>query len=285
MENADPAPEVAAATPKRWPMALLVAFVTGLFGAIIAVPVSDWAMEAHHVSTREGGRACAAISFFAPLALVAGAAVGFACGLLLGGSGWAGYLKRQGVALPAIGAIVCAVGGISYASADHPPVIDGKTLALEIEVRVPTYGQSIEELKADGFAVALVVSASDHDYCDIRWSDATRTEKFITVPAWAPLTSRNARRELTVGIEGENRQIFSVMLPASPKLIGDAWTEWLPPRGTFDGTTPSPEVQYFVRYRVRFETEYSPTPYPTLDPVVSPTPDEAAPEAEAAATP
>jgi hypothetical protein len=199
METAGSTPEVPVTTPKRWPIALLVALITGVCGAILAVPVSDWAMEAHHVSAREGGRACAAVGFFAPLAFVAGSVVGFACGLLLGGSGFAGYLKRQAVALLAIAGLVCAIGGISYVSADHPPLIDGKTLALEIEVRVPTYGQSIDELKADGFGVALVVSASDRDYSDMRWSEATRTEEVITVSAWAPLRSRNARREITVG--------------------------------------------------------------------------------------
>ena len=88
-----------------------------------------------------------------------------------------------------------------------------------------------------------------------------------------------------MGIEGENRQIFGVARPASPKSVDDAWTEWLPPSGSFDGTMPSPEVQYFVRYRVRFETEYSPTPHPAFDAEVSPTPDVTTPEAEASATP
>ena len=284
MENAGPASEIPAAQPKRWPMALLVALVTGVCGAVLAVPVSDWAMEAHHVSTREGGRACAAVGFFAPLAFIAGSVVGFTCGLLLGGSGLAGYLKRQAIALLAIAGLVCAVAGIAYASADHPPVIHGKTLALDIEVRVPTYGESIEELKANGFSVALLVSASDRDYADMRWSEATRTEEFITVPAWAQLRSRKAGREITVGIEGENRQIFDVGRPASPKSIDDAWTEWLPPRSLFDGTKPSAEHQYFVRYRVRFETEYSPTPHPPLDGEISPTPGETTPAPEAAAT-
>lgn len=254
-------PAGSTAKPRRWPVALLVAFLNAVAGAVLAMPVSDWAMQAHHVSSFEGERGYAVVFLFAPLGFFVGGVVGFVTALLLPGSGFVGYVKRQAVALAAIAAIVFAGGGWGYATADHPPLVEGKALALEIEVRVPAKGRAVEQLKTEDFSVALVVSSSDRSYSDMRWADAAAAGEFITVPAWAPLRSRNVVREITAGVKEENRQIFNVALPASPK-IGEAWSEWTPPRARFDGTKPTPEDQYQVRYRVRFEEEYSPTPRP-----------------------
>lgn len=113
-------------------------------------------MQAHHVSSMEGGRACATMGIFAPLAFMVGSLAGFGLSLWLPGSGLIGYLKRQGVSLLVIVALVFAVGGIGWGTADHPQLYDGKSLALEIEVQVPTKNQTLEELKAADFHVALV---------------------------------------------------------------------------------------------------------------------------------
>ncbi len=269
-------PAVRAATPKRWPLALLVGVVTGLAGACFAVPVSDWAMEAHRVSNMEGGRAYAAVGIFAPLGFLVGGIIGFGLSLWISGNGFIGYLKRQGISLVAMSAVVLAVGGFGYVSADHPPLVDGRPLALEIEVRVPARQRTIEQLKAEEFSIALVVSDSDRGYSDMRWAEATATGEFITLPAWAILRSRSAGREITAGLVDENRQIFVVTLPPVPG-VSDSWSEWKPPRALFDGSMPTPEDQSYVRYRVRFLDEYTPTPRPdwpaAATPEPSPTPE------------
>jgi len=226
-----------------------VALITGVAGAVLAVPVSDWAMEAHHVSSMEGGRACAAIGIFAPLAFLVGALGGFVLSMWMKGVGFVGYLKRQALSLLTIAALVLAVGGLGYATADHPPLADGKPLALEIEVRVPTKNRSLEELKAARFMIALVVSVSDRNYSNLRWDQARRTEEYMTVPAWAPLLSKNARWQITAHTEGESGQIFDVLLEASPP-VGPAWSGWIRPRERFDHSPVAPAEEYQVRYRV-----------------------------------
>lgn len=252
--------------PKRWPVALLVAFFTGCAGAVIIVPVSEWAMKAHHVSNFEGARGYAVACIWLPLGFISGCVAGFTLGLTIKRTGFAGFLLKQGLSIAVIAALIGAIGGLSYAMADHPPLIDGKALALDIEVRVPAKGRSIADLQAQDFTVALVVSASDRHYSDMRWAEATQTDDFITVPAWARLNSRNANREITAGFKDENRQAFNVLLPATPTTIDDAWSEWSPAGARFDGSKPAAEDQYLVRYRVRFDGEYLPTPTPTETP-------------------
>ena len=87
---------------------------------------------------------------------------------------------------------------------------------------------------------------------------------FIIVPAWAGLNSRKGERDLTAGVETENRQIFDIILRPSPP-VSETWSEWTAPRQRFDGSKPAPNEQYLARYRVRFGAEYSPTPSPTPD--------------------
>ncbi|MGZ5553189.1 MAG: hypothetical protein ACXWHF_06080 [Chthoniobacterales bacterium] len=271
------------AKPKRWPVALLVGLISGIVGATISAPVADWAMESHHVSNFEGGRGYAVVCLWIPLGFIVSFIVGFVVSLLIKQTGFVGYLIKQGVALVIVALLVAAGAGLGYATADHPPLVDGQNLALEIEVRVPKKGRSIEDLKKADFSVALVVSTSDRSYSDMRWAEATESNEFITVPAWADLNSRNAEREITAGVEGESRQIFNVLRLASPK-IDEAWSDWTPPRERFDNSKPSPEDQYLVRYRVRFTSEYSPTPRPMTEYQAAPSPEES-PAAETSPSP
>lgn len=276
--NANVAPK-----PKRWPVALLVAIVTGIFGASLAAPVSDWAMQQHHVSNFEGGRGYAVACFWLPVSFLVSCIAGWVVSFLIKRSGGIGYLLKQGGALAVVTLLVAAGAGLAYITADHPPLIDGQNLALEIEVRVPAKGRTIEDLKKADFSIALVVSASDRSYSDMRWAEATQSNEFITVPAWADLNSRNAEREITAGVQDENRQMFNVLRRASPK-IDETWSEWTPPYQRFDGSKPSPEDQYLVRYRVRFASEYSPTPRPTIESTPDSSPDES-PSPDESSTP
>ncbi len=256
-------------------MALLVALISGIVGAALCAPVADWAMQEHHVSNMEGGRAYAVICLWIPLAFIIGAIVGVVVSLQIKRVGFGGYFLKQLIALVIVALLVGVGAGISYATSDHPPLVDGQNLALQIEVRVPAKGRSIEDLKKAEFDIALSVSASDRAFSEMRWAEATQSNEFITVPAWAYLNSRNAGREITAGVKDESRQVFSVMRRASP-AIDETWSEWAPPRERFDGSKPAPEDQYQTRYRVRFADEYSPTPRPTPEYQPSPVAEDTA---------
>lgn len=106
------------------------------------------------------------------------------------------------------------------------------------------------------------MSASDRSYSDMRWSEATKTDEFITVPAWSRLNSKNAGRSITAGLRTESRQVFYVLLPPSPKKIDEDWSAGVSAEQDFEGKKLAPEDAYSVRYRVRFASEYSPTPTP-----------------------
>lgn len=261
-------------TPKRrrWPIGLLVGFVTALVAAFAIIPIADWAMEMHHVSTMEGNRACAVVALWMPGSGFVGFVLGFIVPLLVRRGGFLGYLIPQGLALLAAAAAVGVTAVISYATAIHAPLLDGRELALEIEVEAPAKGRSIEALKAQDFSAALLTRA-EGTYADMRWADAVQTDDTIRVTGWAPMRSTDAGRQISVGVNGENRQLFVVMRTRAPKKIDEDWSEWETPRTTFSGSMPAPNDQYRVRYRVRFANEYSPTPAPDTPVDSTPIPD------------
>lgn len=90
------------------------------------------------------------------------------------------------------------------------------------------------------------MSASDRNYCDLRWAEAVRSEEYITVHTGQ-----------------ESGQIFDFLLRASPQP-DETWSESLKPRERFDHSTVAPTDEYLVRYRVRFTPEA--TPFPSLTP-------------------
>ncbi|MDQ6939931.1 MAG: hypothetical protein M3119_07215 [Verrucomicrobiota bacterium] len=165
------ATEPATQKPKRWPVALLVGLVNGIAAAVLCTPVADWAMQEHHVSNMEGGRGYAMICLWIPLAFIVGGIVGFVVSLQVKRRDFVGYLLKQGIAIALAVLLVGLGAGISYATADHPPLVDGQNLALQIEVRVPAKGRSIEDLHKADFDIALVVSASDRSYSEMRWAE------------------------------------------------------------------------------------------------------------------
>jgi hypothetical protein len=243
--------------PWRGPVALLVALVNGLAGALLCLPVALWGMKIHHASHFEGSSDFGVAFIWMPLAAIIGFLVGFGISFSTRRRGFPGYAYRQGIALVAIAGLIALGGGIAYATADHPraPTIDRKQLALEIELRIPANGRTIEQLQAIGFSARV---DADHDYnpdSSLLWTRAVRTDEFLTVPMWAALHSETQTREIAVWDANDSWHTFKVTAPASPQKIDDQWSDWI-----VSVSDPVPNehrqvMECHARYRVRFAAD------------------------------
>lgn len=240
----------------RWPVALLVACLTAVAGGALGLPVALWAMEILNVSHREGASDFAVAFLWTPLAIITGFIVGLVVGFGVGGAGFTGFVVREGIALAIVAALVAAAGGLAYARADHPPRIDGERIEAEFELRMPTRGRSVEDVKQPNpnapFAIRFMAGDSFTSYARENWDGARRTEEFIIVPVRGILHSQDAKREFAAGMSGESWQMFRVPLPPSPDKVDEAWSEWLSPYRRWGGEALAPEDRYGLRYRVRF---------------------------------
>jgi MFS family permease len=116
---------------------IAIAFLTAIAGAVLSVVASLYLTELYHVSNFEGGRGMLIVFALAPLGLIVGFVIGLVVALWSRGTGFGGFAKAQGIALGIATGFAAIVSGILYLAADHPPKLDGKSLTLEFELKIP----------------------------------------------------------------------------------------------------------------------------------------------------
>ena len=244
-------------TESRWPVALAVAFVNGIAGALLCLPVALWGMKIHHASHFEGSSDFGVVFVWMPLAAIIGFLVGFGLSFSTRRRGFPGYAYRQGIALLAIAGLIAVGGGLTYATAvrPHVPTIDGKPLALQIELRVPANGRTIEQLRATGFDARVDEDPDDASNASPLWSQAVRTDEFITVPMWENLHSITKKRQIPAWDAHESYHYFKVAVPASPQKIDEAWSDWIVSVLPANENNETQVMECHARYRVRFAAD------------------------------
>ena len=243
--------------PWRGPVALLVALVNGIAGALLCLPVAIWGMKIHHASNFEGSSGFGVIFVWMPLAAIIGFLVGFGLSFSTRRRGFPGYAYRQGIALVAIAGLVALGGGLAYATVvrPHAPTIDGKPLALQIELRVPTDGRTIEQLRATGFDARVDEDPDDRSTAAPLWRQAVLTDEFITVPMWENLHSLTEKRQIPVWDAHESYHYFKVAVPASPQKIDEQWSDWIVSVLRPTDNNQRQVMECHARYRVRFASD------------------------------
>ncbi|MEP6955968.1 MAG: hypothetical protein ABI883_04025 [Chthoniobacterales bacterium] len=247
-----------APTPtRRWPGALLVGLLTSIAGAALCLPVADWGMEIHHASHFEGSSDYGVVFIWMPFAAIVGFVTGFLASFCTRRRGLAGFLLRQTLALFAIAAVVALGGAVTYALADHPhpPTIDGKRLALQVELRVPTQGRTLQQLQATGFAARMDAEGDHTPHSALRWNETVITNEFITVPMDVQLNSQTTDRVIAVWDGHESWHTFRVATPAAPATCDEEWSDWLVRKTLSEDGKQRPMEECHARYRVRFADE------------------------------
>lgn len=250
-------PAESAPQKRRWPVALLVGFLTSIAGAALCLPVALWGMEIHHASHFEGSSDFGVVFIWMPLAAIIGFVTGFIVSFCTRRHGLAGFLLRQTMALLAIAAVVALGGVLTYALADHPqpPKIDGKRLALQVELRVPRQGTTVEQLQATGFSARMDAEQDYKPRSALRWIEAVVTDDFVTVPMDVQLNSRTTTREIAVWDRHETWHTFRVKAAASPTAPDEEWSEWIVSKTAAGHLKPGMMEECQARYRVRFADE------------------------------
>src|SRR5437867_8532962 len=116
---------------------VVIAFLTAIAGAVLSVVASLYLTELYHVSNFEGGRGMLIFFALAPFGLTIGFIIGLIVALRHRGTGFGGFAQAQGIALGIAIALTAIISGVLYLAADHPPELDGKSLALEFELKIP----------------------------------------------------------------------------------------------------------------------------------------------------
>ena len=165
-----------------------------------------------------------------------------------------GFAKTQGIALGITIALAAIVSGILYLAADHPPTLDGKSLALEFELKIPLTLKLPTQPGAEDLHASLYANDRDNHYAVLDYDKIATRDGYIFVPGKASLLSQTFNRDLLVSIESEGAsQFIKLKLGAKPTKEDEAWSDWMMATQRAD-LTPVPEADRIaVRYRVQPE--------------------------------
>jgi MFS family permease len=230
---------------------LLIALLTGAVGAVLAVIGGDLATRAHHVSNMEGGRAMLVIFAIAPAGALLGIIIGFGVARSVPGSGPAGFAKAQGIAVVLMTAVSMLVFGFALWRAPRPPQLEGRSLALELQVRLPP-GRGIPDSSGD-FSLLLLSRGygDDRRNAELQLDATTERDGRLVIPARALLYTTTRQRFLVVNDVDGQHYWFDLPLRARPRAADERWTDWWPRPGETATSDTHGNGGFQIRYRVQ----------------------------------
>jgi hypothetical protein len=234
---------------------VVIALLTAIAGAILSIVASVYLTELYHVSNFEGGRGMLIFFALAPLGFVVGLIIGLIVALLSRGIGFGGFAKAQGIALGITIGLGAIVSGILYLTADHPPTLDGKSLALEFEVKIPPTLKLPAQPGMQNLHASLYAKDRDNRYAQLDYDKIATRDGCIVVPGKTSLLSQTFNRDLLVSIESEGgaSQFIKLKLRAKPTKEDEEWSDWMTATERADLSSVPEGERIAVRYRVQPE--------------------------------
>jgi hypothetical protein len=234
--------------PMSWKIAFAVALVSGLVTAVVTIPVAYKLTDLHGVSEFEGKRSMYVFFYFVPLAFIGGFLLGLLGSKLAGAAEWAEFLKAATVSVGlGLGALV-AIAGLSFLSVPRTPMQAGKSLALEVEVLVPTALLTPNYREPYIIRMGLYAGDNDNRVVPVDTTKFREETDLLVVPALAPLYSHAPRRNLSFHL-GETWLAFDLPLLPKPE-VDSTWSTPAPMRDATTAGSNSVWSDVRVRYRV-----------------------------------
>jgi hypothetical protein len=234
----------------RWMTYFFLSLPMAVLGLLGAGFVANAAVRWYRVSSFEGKS-----GFFVVGWALAGAVVAFVASLVILGmlrpQEGAGYLRGLGVVTGVLAGVFGLVALASWGLADIPPEIDGQTLTLEIELKLPV---TVKEAPAtNGAELKLHALAGN----TLRVSENGRLfpakarleEGRWIVPGEVFLFTKRGQRMIAPVLTGVELTGFLVSIPGRPGREFLEWSDWKPrPQAP---NPPWPETKASYRFRVR----------------------------------
>ncbi|MBL9199771.1 MAG: hypothetical protein JNL39_04650 [Opitutaceae bacterium] len=230
--------------------AFLTAAVTGVFGliatGIVTSALNDWL---HFYPRGDVGTALMTV-----LISAAGGVVffifGYVVSSIVAGQPGAGFARAAGISCGSVLALSVAVLVIGRSRADVPPKIDGKELALAIELRPPT-GFTPPQ-RPDESTTGINVLPANHRtllFGPLNHYRAKQVDGQWTISTKVHLGTSAAEKVLVVRLGPDTTLTFALPLRAHPDQRDTEWSAWL--EADAGPAAPAPAKKFRLRYRVR----------------------------------
>jgi MFS family permease len=237
--------------PMSWKIALLVALLTGIITAVVTAPVADGVTKRHGVSDFEGGRGMAIAFVLIPAGFIGGFLVGLLGTKLVHAVEWAQFWKALGLSALLGQAALWGVAGLSLLSIPRAPLLDGETLALQVEVSIPLDRVTPGAREPNGIRLSLYAGDKDNHYADIDRAGFREVNGMLVVTALAGLNSTAPFRTLSFHIEDHTWLAYDLTaLPAVPTAKDLEWSEPRPMRDAREAGRDAAFSDVLLRHRV-----------------------------------
>lgn len=221
----------------------VIALLTAVAGALLSLWGGDVATRAHNVTNMEGARGMLLVFAIAPAGFIAGLLIGIVSARSIGGEGFGGFARAQGVALGVTLALAAVVFGIALWKAPRAPDLD----AIEFEVRMPP-GRGAPD---STFGVLVTSRRSDDRHmATLRLDSLLESEGRVVIPAHARLRTRARGRSLVVHDTDDAWYWFDLPLPSNPGPEHEQWTDWWPAPGETATNDVRGNGGFQMRYRL-----------------------------------
>lgn len=247
-----------------WLSTFSIALLSGLLGLVCAGFIAAFCADWFRISNFEGK----AGFFMVAVAMLGGIAAFFVGPLamrLITAGAVPGFFKRLIVAWGAVLAISLAALAICRWFADVAPKMDGKSLALEIEVRCPK--TFVLPKVVDEYGVTAEVylpRRARQPIANLRLDDAKTVEGFLIVPVTVPLATSSSQKSLEVRFDKSHSLTFGLPLRSQPRASDREWSNWIESGWDAGKSEPAKEAKFNLRFRV---ATVEPPP-PPRDPAV-----------------
>lgn len=208
-----------------WLLSLSSAVFAAVAGCALAFYIGEKCVTWYRISSFEGGSGYAVV-FMALCGLLAG----FFVGLGVAKSFGTGFLHGAGLALAAVFAISGVVYLLARLGGDVPPELNGDTLHLLVEMRMPANWQP-SNLALSGQNGCQLTALSGNQrlrprYGTLDFEQAKLHEGHWIVPCGIDIHSN--RSPLLVGVQlGKRTEIeFVSPLPSQPTAAHEQWIPW-----------------------------------------------------------
>ena len=246
-----------------WLLSLLVALLTAVAGCLGAGFLADVCVGWYRISSREGGSGYF-IVFMGLLGLVAGFAVGLVCARVVAAGAQPGFLKALGLGLGASAGLLAVAAALAWLGADFPPRLEGRLLAVEVEVRLPAGSPRpvVPEEKTYSWHVTITADGPGRRQSlePLRAGEARLEDGRWVLPALLDLDTTDPGKQLGVKLGGEKTQYFRMSLAGHPARRDFEWSPWLQKATWGDLSPVAPGEACEVRYRAQFRPEPTPPP-------------------------
>lgn len=245
-----------------WFTSIWISFLTGILGLLSGGLIMALCTNWYRVSSFEG-KAGYMLLAVAALGGVIGFVVGLVVTRLVAQGVDPSFLKGLAFASGTVVAIATVTLAICRLYADLDPMMDGRPLELEIEIRCPRGFALPTELDEYGAKARVYVPKGRRlPEAELQLSDATMIDGHWIVPATVPLTTRASDKFLNVWFGKGNDLLFHLPLRSNPRGSDLEWSTWIQSGHDADEPEPAEEESFHARYRVRILEPDPPVPGP-----------------------